>query len=91
MTSAEQELAVRAVSQVVDAGRQSTWGVIVDRRGLTEDTDWDGVMLGRPVEITEWPDALGLRPDVAAQHPQLARSQGTPEPPLVVFGAGFAG
>ncbi|MFF7853208.1 hypothetical protein [Streptomyces sp. NPDC007904] len=91
MWSTEQETAIRAVSHVVDADRDSTWGVVIDRRGLTEETDWDGVVLGGPVEIAGWPDVLGVRPEVAARHPQLQSAQGVSRSPLVVFGDGAGG
>ncbi|MEV5933157.1 hypothetical protein AB0L56_10510 [Streptomyces sp. NPDC052079] len=86
MSRAEQDMAVQAVSHLIDTDRDSTWGMVLDRRGLTEETDWDGVMLGQPVEIAEWPDALGVRPEVAARHPLLRRAQGVSRPPLVFFG-----
>ncbi|CAL9637842.1 hypothetical protein SUDANB15_06236 [Streptomyces sp. enrichment culture] len=91
MWSTEQETAVRAISHVVDTDQGSTWGVVIDRRGLTEETDWAGVALGRPVEITGWPDALGVRPEAAARHPRLRSAQGVSRPPLVFFGKDAGG
>ncbi|MFF9456436.1 hypothetical protein [Streptomyces flaveolus] len=88
MWPTEQEVAVQAISRVIDAGRNGTWGVVLDRRGITEETDWDGVMLGRPVEVADWPEALGVRPEVAARHPLLGKAQGVSRPPLVFFGEG---
>ncbi|MGV9698147.1 hypothetical protein ACWDTR_20615 [Streptomyces sp. NPDC003470] len=88
MWRTEQEVAVQAVSRVIDADRDGTWGVVLDRRGITEETDWDGVMLGRPVEVADWPDVLGVRPEVAARHPLLRKAQGVSRPPLVFFGEG---
>ncbi|MFG3101577.1 hypothetical protein ACGFZL_13795 [Streptomyces sp. NPDC048182] len=81
----EQETAVRAITHVVHMDLVATRGVVVDRRGVTEDTDWDGVMRGAPVEIAVWPDVLAVRPEVAAGHPRLRSRQGVRQTPLVFF------
>ncbi|MCF2127296.1 hypothetical protein L1I79_12730 [Strepomyces sp. STD 3.1] len=85
MLKTEQELAVEAISHAVDDERESTWGLVIDRSGLTEDTDWDAVMLGQPAGIAGWPDVLGVRPEVVARHPPLQVAQGAVEPPLMVY------
>ncbi len=86
MTAAEVETAIFAVSQAVEADRGGTIGLVVDRRGVTEDVDWDGLMTGAATPLYSWPELLAVRPEVAARHPQLAQAQGETEPPLVVFG-----
>ncbi|MBZ6114584.1 MULTISPECIES: hypothetical protein [Streptomyces] len=88
MWHAEREAAIRAVSLVVDAERARTFGVVVDRRGLTEEMDWDGLVLGRPVVVAEWPDMLEVRPEVAAEHAQLRSVHRNVERPLVTYRSG---
>lgn len=88
MWHAEREAAIRAVSLVVDAERARTFGVVVDRRGLTEEMDWDGLVLGRPVGVAEWPDRLEVRPEVAAEHAQLRSVHRNVERPLVTYRSG---
>ncbi|MCT7351017.1 hypothetical protein N4P33_02330 [Streptomyces sp. 15-116A] len=85
MSPAEQERAIRAASHAVSADRDRTWGLVIDRRGLTEETDWDRVMQGGQVLLPRLPDLLGVRPEVATAHSQLSATRGEMEPPLVVF------
>ncbi|MFF4502128.1 hypothetical protein [Streptomyces sp. NPDC001401] len=85
MTAAEQEEVIFAVSQAVETDRKGTMGLVIDRRGVTEDADWDSLVRGAPVPLGDWPDLLGVRLDVAARHPQLAAAQGRVEPPLMIL------
>lgn len=91
MTAAERETVIFAVSQAVEADRKDTIGLVVDRRGVTEDVDWDALVLGAATLLENWPDLLGVRPEVAARHPQLARLRGQAKHPLVVFSTGAGG
>ena len=85
MTASEKEEVISAVSQAVQTDRKGTVGLVVDRRGTTEDADWDSLVAGAPLPLDDWPDLLGLRLDVAARHPQLAAAQGRVEPPLMIY------
>lgn len=85
MTAEEKETVIIAVSQAVEADKKETTGLVVDRRGLTEDVDWDGLVTGAVGRLDVWPDLLGVHPEVAARHPQLSRARGHMQPPLVVF------
>jgi hypothetical protein len=87
MTAEERETVVFAVSQVVESDRKETIGPVVDRSGRSEDTDWDNLVTGAGTQLDDWPDLLGVRPEVAAGHPQLARAQRHMDPPLLVFAA----
>ncbi|WBB62087.1 hypothetical protein O7599_05975 [Streptomyces sp. WMMC500] len=76
---------VDALTRAVHDSWQETVGYVIDRYGRTEDTDWDGVVLGRGELIDTWPEAMAVREPVAARHPQLAGAGGVSYPPLVVF------
>ncbi|WP_328873558.1 hypothetical protein OHT76_27670 [Streptomyces sp. NBC_00287] len=85
MTADERETVIRAARQAFARDREDTTGLVIDRRGLSEDVDWDGVMTGQDVRLDIHPDFFGVRPEVVARHPQLADAPGRAEPPLVVF------
>lgn len=86
MTAKEREAVIHAAWQAVVSDREDTIGFVLDRRGITEDVDWDGLVTGAGVRWDEWPDLLGVRPEVAARHVQLAQAVGRVEPPLTMFG-----
>ncbi|RFU83260.1 hypothetical protein DY218_28780 [Streptomyces triticagri] len=85
MTSTEQDLVTEAVSSQIQQIRETTVGFVIDRNGISEDEDWDGVVLGEPTLFKQWPEVLALRARTAAQHPQLASCVGRHEPPLIVY------
>ncbi|MDT7840977.1 hypothetical protein [Streptomyces justiciae] len=87
MTAEEREAVVHAAWQAVASDGEDTIGVVLDRRGVTEDVDWDGLVTGAGVRWDEWPDLLGVRPEVATRHVQLAGAAGRTEPPLTMFGS----
>ncbi|MEU5638572.1 hypothetical protein [Streptomyces milbemycinicus] len=89
LTVPEQERVIRAVMRARCGDRDRCVGFVLDRRGVTEEADWESIVLrGAPLQHG-WPDALGVRPETAAAHVQLARAEGRVEPPLVIFGQRF--
>ncbi|MCN9243539.1 hypothetical protein NGF19_22580 [Streptomyces sp. RY43-2] len=83
---ARQESVIGSITWVL----QQTWsdclGLVVDRSGATEDTDWDMVVLRGGPGIVRWPDTLAVPQAVAARSAQLAVAAGQVVPPLVVHG-----
>ncbi|MFW6723031.1 hypothetical protein ACHZ98_23270 [Streptomyces sp. MAR4 CNY-716] len=75
-----------SLSHVVHNFWPETVGYVIDRYGRTEDTDWDGVILGGGERIDGWPDEFAVRESVSAHHAQLAGAEGMWNPPLVMFG-----
>ncbi|GHJ31557.1 hypothetical protein TPA0910_59900 [Streptomyces hygroscopicus subsp. sporocinereus] len=82
----EQERVIGAVVQVLRGDRENCVGFVVDRRGATEEQDWDSVVLRGALLEHGWPDILGVRSEIAAAHGQLAQVAGRAEPPLTFFG-----
>ncbi|MDX3231063.1 hypothetical protein [Streptomyces sp. ME19-01-6] len=89
LTAPEQERVIRAVMRALCGERDRCVGFVVDRRGVTEEADWDSIVLRGASLQHSWPDALGVRPEIAAAHVQLGQAEGRVEPPLVVFGQRF--
>ncbi|MDW6059736.1 hypothetical protein SAZ11_19225 [Streptomyces sp. FXJ1.4098] len=89
LTAPEQKHVIGAVVRSLCGDRDRCVGFVVDRRGATEEADWDSIVLrGAPLQHG-WPDTLGVRPEIAATHVQLAQAEGRVEPPLVIFGQRF--
>jgi len=86
LTVAERERAIGAVARVLRDDLDHCVGFIVDRRGVTEEEDWDAVVWRRAPLTCGWPDSLGVRSENVAAHIQLAQAEGYPEPPLTFFG-----
>ncbi|MEV7953598.1 hypothetical protein ACFVZR_30355 [Streptomyces sp. NPDC058316] len=85
MSQSQQSHVVRAVSSEIGARREACMGFVVDQRGVSEDEDWDGVILGGLPRRGPWPDRFALRSEEMARHPELSGLIGRQEPPLVVF------
>jgi hypothetical protein len=82
---AEQERVVAALRGILDSERADCLGFVIDRRGASEDVEWDRVMNGEPVPVGTLPDTLALRREVAARHPELPVAQATEYGALVIF------
>ncbi|QLH24266.1 hypothetical protein [Streptomyces sp. Rer75] len=89
LTVAEREWAIGAVARVLRGDLDHCVGFVVDRRGVTEEEDWDSVVWRRAPLTCGWPDILGVRSESVAAHIQLAQAEGYAEPPLTFFGQRF--
>ncbi|MER5444870.1 hypothetical protein ABT052_00050 [Streptomyces sp. NPDC002766] len=83
---AAQESVIRAIAQAIRQTWNDCLGLVVDRSGDTEETDWDAVVLQGEPDIVRMPDTLAVRPETAARIAQLAGAGGRSVPPLVVYG-----
>jgi hypothetical protein len=55
---AQQDFVVRAIISIFLQRLATAVGLVVDRTGVSEDTDWDQVILANPVRMLEVPDLL---------------------------------
>ncbi|WP_158692751.1 hypothetical protein [Streptomyces roseochromogenus] len=82
----EQEHAIRAISRQICADLTRCIGFVLDRQGVTEDVDWDDVIMHGANHLDSWPDTLAVRPDISIRHPQLAAAKRMEMPPLILVG-----
>jgi hypothetical protein len=84
----EQERVITSVAKVIRSWWPDCLGFVIDRRGPSLEINWDEVITKGQGDIDIWPvDALGVRQEIAARHPLLAREIGHLDPPLVIFGS----
>ncbi|MEE1741784.1 hypothetical protein [Streptomyces sp. BE147] len=82
----EQDRAVSAIRRTIGRASVLCIGFVVDRRGATSATDWDGVVIDGAAPLDEWPDVVAVREEIAATHPQLAFLDSVGHSPWRVFG-----
>ncbi|ARF74917.1 hypothetical protein ACIOD0_22570 [Kitasatospora albolonga] len=82
----ERERAVGAIRRTVGRASVLCIGFVVDRSGMTAATDWDGVVIEGGAHLDAWPDAVAVREETAARHPQLAVLDSVAISPWKVFG-----
>ncbi|MFI8434843.1 hypothetical protein ACIGJO_14005 [Streptomyces sp. NPDC079020] len=82
----EQDRAVSAIRRTIGRASVLCIGFVVDRRGTTSATDWDGVVIDGAAPLDEWPDVVAVREEIAAAHPQLAFLDSVGHSPWRVFG-----
>lgn len=83
----ERERAVGAIRRTVGRASVLCIGFVVDRSGATLTTDWDGVVIEGAAHLDAWPDAVAVREETAARHPQLTVMDSVAISPWKVFGS----
>ncbi|MEW2067351.1 hypothetical protein [Streptomyces sp. NPDC007346] len=83
----ERERAVSAIRRTVGRASVLCIGFVVDRSGETADADWDGFVIEGSAPLDSWPDAVAVREEIAAAHPQLAVLEPVTMSPWKVFGS----
>ncbi len=83
----ERERAVSAIRRTVGRASVLCIGFVVDRSGATAGTDWDGVVIEGSAYLDSWPDAVAVREEIAAGHPQLTVMDAVTISPWKVFGS----
>ncbi|MYR95308.1 MULTISPECIES: hypothetical protein [unclassified Streptomyces] len=83
----ERERAVSAIRRTVGRASVLCIGFVVDRSGATAGTDWDGVVIEGSAPLDSWPDAVAVREEIAAGHPQLTAVDSVAISPWRVFGS----
>lgn len=81
------ERAVGAIRRTVGRASVLCIGFVLDRDGTTAGTDWDGVVIDGSAYLDAWPDAVAVREEIAAQHPQLTVMDSVTISPWKVFGS----
>lgn len=71
LTEDQLDRATSALTQVTLQHNGTCEGFVLDKLGLTEDEDWDNIVLGANVPVSAGPDMLGLRKDRVAAHPEI--------------------
>lgn len=66
-----QDVVIRRLLAEFHATGPAAVGLVVDRWGPSLETDLDDIVVGGPTPVTIVPELLVLRPEVAAQHPEL--------------------
>ncbi|PCG83662.1 hypothetical protein CIB93_23485 [Streptomyces sp. WZ.A104] len=87
----EREHAVNAIRRTIGRASVLCIGFVVDRSGATGATDWDGVVIDGTAHLDAWPDAVAVRGETAARHPQLAVMDAVEISPWKVFGNAVLG
>lgn len=87
----QRERAVSAIRRTVGRASVLCIGFVVDRSGGTAATDWDGVVIEGAAPLDAWPDAVAVRDETAARHPQLAVLEPVEMSPWKVFGNAVLG
>lgn len=82
----EQDRVVSAIRRTIGRASVLCIGFVVDRRGTTAATDWDGVVIDGAAYLDEWPDVVAVREEIASGHPQLAVLDSVGHSPWRVFG-----
>jgi hypothetical protein len=85
LTIAEESEAAGALLRTLDTHRNGCVGFVLDRRGRTEEVDWDDWMAGNPVLVPVRPDKIGLRSEFQGRHPELSMVASVKRGNLVVF------
>ncbi|GAA2973115.1 MULTISPECIES: hypothetical protein [Streptomyces] len=83
----ERERAVRAIRLTVGRASVLCIGFVLDRTGVSTGADWDGLVVAGTALLDGWPDAVAVREDIAARHPQLAALESVDRSPWRVFGS----
>lgn len=86
MTVEERELTVAALTHMLRADLAGCFGFVVDRRGVTEEVDWDGVFSGEAIRVASLPDTFGILSKHLATHPELDPDQAVRNGGLTIFG-----
>lgn len=86
MTGEEQEHTVAVLTRMLRGDFADCFGFVVDRRGVSEELDWDGVFSGEAVHVAPLPDTFGLLAKHLATHPELDPDQAVRNGDLAVFG-----
>ncbi|AGK79710.1 hypothetical protein AB0407_26495 [Streptomyces microflavus] len=81
------ERAVGAIRRTVGRASVLCIGFVLDRDGATAGTDWDGVVIDGSAHLDAWPDAVAVREEIAARHPQLTVMDSVAISPWKVFGS----
>ncbi|MEV0882234.1 hypothetical protein ACIOHB_04040 [Streptomyces microflavus] len=81
------ERAVGAIRRTVGRASVLCIGFVLDRDGATAGTDWDGVVIDGSAYLDAWPDAVAVREEIAARHPQLTVMDSVAISPWKVFGS----
>ncbi|MEV7165345.1 hypothetical protein ACIF6I_14175 [Streptomyces microflavus] len=81
------ERAVGAIRRTVGRASVLCIGFVLDRDGATAGTDWDGVVIDGSAHLDAWPDAVAVREEIAARHPQLTVMDSVTISPWKVFGS----
>ncbi|WP_327390654.1 hypothetical protein OG728_25975 [Streptomyces microflavus] len=81
------ERAVGAIRRTVGRASVLCIGFVLDRDGATAGTDWDGVVIDGSAYLDAWPDAVAVREEIAAGHPQLTVMDSVTISPWKVFGS----
>lgn len=82
----EREWAVSAIRRIVGRASVLCIGFVVDRSGATAGTDWDGVVIDGSASLDSCRDAVAVRKEIAAAHPQLTVMESVTVSPWKVFG-----
>ncbi|MBV9026656.1 MAG: hypothetical protein JO362_23305 [Streptomycetaceae bacterium] len=81
----EREQALVALVRILETDIADCWGFVIDREGVSQDLDWDGLMAGAASTIVPRPDSFGIRREYVAQHPELAGAASVAQGELEVF------
>ncbi|WP_031083427.1 hypothetical protein [Streptomyces sp. NRRL WC-3549] len=83
----ERERVIRAVRLTVGRASVLCVGFVLDRTGVSAGADWDGLVVAGTAFLDGWPDAVAVREDIAARHPQLAALGSVVQSPWRLFGS----
>ncbi|MFI6056354.1 hypothetical protein ACIBCO_40645 [Streptomyces violascens] len=81
----DRENTVAALVRTLDQDLSNCLGFVIDRLGVSNDQDWDRILLTADEQITVWPDTVGIQRHLASAHNTPTGSAPADYGPLLVF------